>query len=65
MSFEDLKVRLSMLLDAATEEAHDRHELQERLREQLAEMRALGQPVPQDLVDLERALRETLEMPGS
>ncbi len=61
MSFEDLKVRIAMLLDQATEEPEDPHQLQETLREQLAQLRALGQPLPQDLVDLEKALSEALD----
>ena len=36
----------------------DDHELHEQLREKLVELRALGMPLPQDLVQLERQLDE-------
>jgi hypothetical protein len=32
--------------------------LQERLREKLSELRSMGLPLPQDLVDLELALEQ-------
>jgi len=60
MPLESLKARIVMFLDEATDAPEDGHELQERLREQLMGLRALGLPVPQDLVDLEAALASEL-----
>lgn len=63
MPFEDLKVRLSMLLDTATHQPEDLHELQESLREELATLRAQGLPLPADLVVLEKRLEDELNIP--
>lgn len=56
MAFEDYKARLSMLLNKMTNQPEDVHELAEQVRETLNEMRAMGQPVPEDLKELERQL---------
>jgi hypothetical protein len=50
-----------MLMDEIAKAPEDRHELQESLREKLAEMQAMGLPLPDDLVDLEEYLEEDLE----
>lgn len=60
MSFEDLKARIAMIMDAGTHQPEDLHEAQESLREHLAEMRAMGLPLPQDLVELEVQLEKLL-----
>lgn len=61
MALEALKATIYMLLEEATEQPEDLHQLQQQLREKLAEFRALGLPVPQDFVQAERDLakRET------
>jgi hypothetical protein len=59
--FEQFKVQIAMLMDEITKNPHDAHQLQESLREKLTEMRALGLPLPEDLVELERYLEEDLE----
>ena len=64
MAFEEWKVRLRMLLETATHQPEDLHELQEELREEIAGFRAQGLPVPQDLADLEKALENRLNLPG-
>ena len=64
MAFEEWKVRLRMLLETATHQPEDLHELQEELREEIAGFRAQGLPVPQDLADLEKALEDRLNLPG-
>lgn len=64
MSFEDLKVGIAMLLDQMQEHPEDELELQETLREKLAEMRGMGLPVPDDLVELEKWLEEDLTDKG-
>lgn len=63
MPFEALKVRIRMLLEEATHQPEDLHELQETLREELAELRSSGLPLPQDLVDLELELEKRLNLP--
>ncbi|MFQ5438835.1 MAG: hypothetical protein ACE5DK_08395 [Paracoccaceae bacterium] len=56
MTFENLKASIAMLLEQMTDNPADAHEIQESLREKLAEMRGMGLPLPQDLVDLEEHL---------
>ena len=53
MAFEQFRAQLAMLMDEIAGNPHDAHELQESLREKLAEMQALGLPLPDDLVGLE------------
>jgi hypothetical protein len=61
MALEQFRVQIAMLMDEIAKASEDRHELQESLREKLAEMQAMGLPLPDDLVDLEEYLEEDLE----
>lgn len=63
MAFEQFRAGIAMLLDEIAANPADAHELQESLREKLAEMQALGLPLPQDLVGLEDYLEENLDIP--
>jgi hypothetical protein len=63
MAFEEFRLQLAMLMDEIARNPADAHELQETLREKLAEMQALGLPPPDDLVGLEEYLEEDLERP--
>src|SRR5688500_20412224 len=56
MAFEQLKAEIAMLVQQMEDEPEDVHELHARIRQKLAEMKATGQPLPDDLVDLERRL---------
>ncbi|WP_460275873.1 hypothetical protein [Celeribacter sp. ULVN23_4] len=58
MAFEALKVQVYMILDEIAARPEDRHILQENLREKLAELSALGMPLPEDLVRLEAQLED-------
>jgi len=58
MAFEDFKAAIDALLNEIARRPEDRHELQEALREKLAELGALGLPVPADLARLEEALAD-------
>ena len=63
MAFEALKIRLLMMLDEATHQPEDLHELQEELREEIAGLRAQGLPVPEDIAHLESRLESALSLP--
>ncbi len=65
MAFEALKIRLLMMLDEATHQPEDLHELQEELREEIAELKAQGLPVPNDIAELEARLETALNLPKS
>jgi hypothetical protein len=56
--FENLKTAITMILDEIAARPTDRHVLQEELREKIAEMRAMGMPVPDDIEALEKALED-------
>ena len=58
MAFEDIKAEISLLLQEMVNQPEDEHELLEQVREKLNELRALGMPLPDDLVALERQLEE-------
>ena len=61
MAFEQFRVQLAMLLDEIAKNPSDAHEIQETLRERLAEMQALGLEPPGDLVGLEAYLEQDLD----
>ncbi len=56
MALEELKARLALLLDSIEEHPEDLHELHQTIRQHLAQARAMGTPLPEDLVELERKL---------
>ena len=60
MAFEQLKIEIAMLFEEMENQPENKWELHERLREKLDELRSLGMPLPQDLVDLEKTLNEAL-----
>ena len=56
MAFEDVEAEIGLILTRLTDQPEDRHELSMLLLQRLNEMKAFGMPLPQDLVDLEKAL---------
>ena len=65
MALESLKAQLSLLLEEMVNQPEDEHEIQEQLREKLREMRAMGLPLPDDLVELEKRLDDDLDVDDS
>ncbi len=63
MAFEDIKAEISLLLQEMVNQPEDEHELLEQVREKLNELRAMGMPLPEDLIELEKRLEE--RFPGS
>ncbi len=53
MALDDLRTRLELLLAAMVNQPEDDHQLALRIREMIAEFRAEGLPVPDDLARLE------------
>ncbi len=58
MALEEIKAQISLLFEQMVNQPEDGHEAQEQLRKKLRELRAMGLPLPADLVELERRLDE-------
>lgn len=58
MALEPLKAQISLLLQEMVNQPEDAHEIREQVREKLSELRAMGMPLPADLVELEKRLDE-------
>ena len=58
MAFENVQAEIGLLMTRMQNEPEDRHELYLQLMEKLNEIKAYGMPLPQDLVDLEKALED-------
>ncbi|MBZ9850938.1 hypothetical protein LB565_23395 [Mesorhizobium sp. CA14] len=61
MALESIKAQIDLLLQEMINQPEDEHEIQEQLREKLREMRAMGLPLPADLVELEKRLDDDLD----
>jgi hypothetical protein len=61
MAFEELKAQIGALLSELEDRPQDKHELYELIREKLAQMRAMGMPLPDDLVKLESELEREFQ----
>lgn len=60
MALEQIKAQISLLLEGMVNQPADDHEVHEQLREKLNELRAMGMPLPADLVALEKRLDDGL-----
>jgi hypothetical protein len=56
MAFEDKQAEIGLLLTRMQNEPENRHELYQRILQQLNELKAYGMPLPEDLVRLEKGL---------
>ena len=65
MALEANKAQISLLLEEMVNQPEDQHEIQERLREKFKELRAMGMPLPADLVELEKRLDDDFYEAGS
>ena len=61
MAFEELKAQIAVLLGGLEDQPEDKHEPYELIREKLAQMRAMGMPLPNDLVELETELEKEFQ----
>lgn len=64
MAFEDVQAEIGILLTRMQNEPEDRHELYLQLQERLAEIKAFGMPLPDDLKALEEALNAEFRPDG-
>jgi len=58
MALEQLKAQIAALLTSLEDNPEDAHELHEMLRQHLAQFRAMGLALPQNLVELEAQLEQ-------
>jgi len=58
MALEQLKAQIGLLFEEMVNQPEDEHEVLEQLREKFNELRAMGMPLPDDLVALEKRLDE-------
>jgi hypothetical protein len=65
MAFEELKAQIGALLTELEDQPEDKYELYELIREKLAQMRAMGMPLPDDLVELEAKLKREFQSGAS
>jgi len=56
MALDELKAQIALLLTNLEDNPEDPHELHEMIRQKLAQFRAMGLPLPDDLVELEKKL---------
>ncbi len=60
MALEEIKAQIALLFEEMVNQPEDEHEVLERLREKLNELRAMGMPLPDDLVAAGEAPRRAL-----
>jgi hypothetical protein len=61
MGTQRLIAELNLLMDAAQREPEDLHELHFRVVEMMNQLRAMGEPIPEDLLRFERELTDEVE----
>ena len=63
MALEELQAQISLLVSQINNQPEDVHELYELLHQKLNELRSTGQPLPQDLIDLEKRMLKEFPRP--
>ena len=63
MALEELQSQISLLVSQINNQPEDVHELYELLHQKLNELRGTGQPLPQDLIDLEKKMLKEFPRP--
>jgi predicted nucleic acid-binding Zn-ribbon protein len=63
MALEELQSQISLLVSQINNQPEDIHELYEQLHQKLNELRSTGQPLPQDLIDLEKCMLKEFPRP--
>lgn len=65
MDLDDLKMEINLLLSKMEHQPEDRHELHMMIHEKIAEMRAMGMPIPEDLQRFDVELEEAEDQEGA
>ena len=63
MALEELQAQINLLVSQINNQPEDVHEIYELLHQKLNELRSTGQPLPQDLLDLEKRMLEEFPRP--
>lgn len=63
MALEELQAQINLLVSQINNQPEDVHELYELLHQKLNEFRLTGQPLPQDLLDLEKRMLKEFPRP--
>ena len=61
MAFDELIARINLMIIEMENQPGDAHELYEQIRLELNQLRATGQPLPEDLAKLEAELSREFE----
>lgn len=61
MAFEELITRLNLLMSDMENQPQDAHEILEQVHLELNQLKATGQPLPADLIELEKRLEQEFE----
>jgi hypothetical protein len=63
MALEELQAQINLLVSQINNQPEDVHEIYELLHQKLNELRGTGQPLPQDLLDLEKRMLKEFPKP--
>jgi peptidoglycan hydrolase CwlO-like protein len=63
MALEELQAQINLLVSQINNQPEDVHELYELLHQKLNELRSTGQPLPKDLIELEKRIRAKFPKP--
>ena len=63
MALEELQAQINLLVSQINNQPEDVHEIYELLHQKLNELRSTGQPLPQDLIELEKRMLKEFPRP--
>ncbi len=61
MAFDELIARINLFVSDMSNQPHDAHEILEQIHLELNQLKATGQPLPEDLIQLEKRLEREFE----
>ena len=61
MAFDELITRINLFLSDMVNQPQDAHEILEQIHLELNQLKATGQPLPEDLIQLEKRLEREFE----